>query len=69
LGLIGGPRGAVGLVGIAELLEGVAEASGSVAGATFGIIIAAIGQVVLLSRHLVWERWVRKKKAGRPMDA
>lgn len=43
----------MGLVGVAELLEGVAESSASVTGATFGLIVAAIGQIIFLSRHLV----------------
>lgn len=54
--LTGRLRGAVGLVGVAELLEGVAESSASVTRATFGLIVAAIGQIIFLSRHLARER-------------
>lgn len=59
----------MGLVGVAELLECVAEPSGSLTGAMFGLIIAAIGQVIFLTRHRMREKRVTREEAGHPMNA
>lgn len=56
----------MGLVGIFELLESVAQPSGGVAGAATGFVVTAIGQVIILLRHYEWYEKKRKEEVEKP---
>lgn len=49
-------------VGVTELLEGVAEAARSVSGPTFGVVVATVGQIILVGHGDVGSRENKRLK-------